>query len=879
MPNVNTLIYDKGVDRSAMIRLYEDRTLGKVNLIIDGHAIRLDTLIKKSKLNGVDFKTFQKELDTEILKTVSNAHNVVSRSLTDLFKDQVSNTVATLNGTISDVWRVKQPPRAIAEDIVLKQPLYLNTTLDSGWAGIGKNEKMCVEALIRKGIANGDDSDKIAKSVFSSVHGVTKQQAKGLVITATTSVYAQADHEVYKANEKALQGWQYVAVLDSRTTPQCAARDGQIFPISDTEHLPPLHWHCRSTTTPIVKKYDDLLKLEGVSQIRRRNLAGLTDKQIAFYDGQSPLKESYNSWLLRQPTIVQIRHLGDIKKLEAFQSGQLKLDKFSTNGETIGIKELRLLTDPGLGIPGDTRRFAAAKDKLDTLKLGASRPDEILESIEIQNALREYYLLQSGELDGTLSLTNYRGTLIGNKKACKNRVLTRPPTEENLKFNPITGTYNDSRMYQPCPDVLANSLRLADESAVLLAKDKEFISKFVDSLEDSMGVNERAVVSENLRITFTRFRENKEPWQNMKAVLQGQTKFDVMNVSDFIETQLRKDLNLLSRLKQDNYIDPVLGSTQLDNLSKNFIRNIKAKNTWEDRVAPKIAKELRSVLDLTLPVKLKIRLTNKDLDKFYLRFANKLSLADSPDRDQLAVALGRDLFNMANYRGSRNEWYNVGMKLLDDADDKGFYKLETFGVQKRRMKSRNGGKYFGPYYDTFSVNLRIVDPRIQEYSKLSRKVDVGLRIGVTEPSGKLYIREGYKTYQVDEGALGWYDTRIPITSTSSFTDFPVSVIDKDMENALNWASASQYKIDPEFHDFIEKLINFQDDKGKAQYYNDLNHYKMYLTERGDAYERLKAMKWLRTKDAAFSNHAFLDHRARVYERGFIGPQSGETLFN
>jgi hypothetical protein len=415
------------------------------------------------------------------------------------------------------------------------------------------------------------------------------------------------------------------------------------------------------------------------------------------------------------------------------------------------------------------------------------------------------------------------------------------------------------------------------ESEKLKPADKDFIIKFVDNLSGTMGVNERAVVAENLRITFGRFRDNKEPWINFKAVLQGQVKFDVMNVSDYIETQLRKDASLLARLKQDNYIDPVLGQVQLDDLYKNFIGNIKEKNRWDDVTAPKIAKELRNVLDYKLPVKLKIRLSDNDLEKFYLRFAKRLSLADSPDRDQLAASLGRDLYNLANYRGSRKEWYNLGVKILDTAADKGFYKLETFGVQKRRMKSRMGGKYFGPYYDTFAVNLRIVDPRIQSYSRLSRKVDVGLRLGVTSKANRLYIREGYKTYQVDEGLLGWYDTRIPITSTSSFSTFPAEVVDADMTKALNWAASAEYKIDPEFHDFVEAILNFQDDKGKAQYYNDLNKYKEYIIERGDAYERFKSMKWLRDSGNAFSNHPFLDHRARIYDRGFISPQSGETF--
>jgi hypothetical protein len=329
-----------------------------------------------------------------------------------------------------------------------------------------------------------------------------------------------------------------------------------------------------------------------------------------------------------------------------------------------------------------------------------------------------------------------------------------------------------------------------------------------------------------------------------------------------------------------NFIDPVLGPTELQRLHDNFTKSIKYRNAWEDSTAIKIGKELRNILDLKIAKKAPLvwnRLDDNQLSEFYLKFARRLSLADSPDRDQLAVSLGKDLYNMANYRGSRREWYELGVAILDDANDKGFYKLATFGVQKRRMKARTGGRYFGPYYDTNMVYLQITDKRILDYAKSVREVDVGLRIGVTNDKNKLYFKKGYKTYFLDDGVKGWYDTRIPITSTSSFSGFPDSLLDDNMVDALNWTSASKYKIDPEFHNFIDRLLYFQDDRGKAKYYDDLNNYRQYITSRGDAYERFKSMEWLVKKDSAFSNHAFLDHRARIYDRGFISPQSGETL--
>lgn len=879
MANLNTDIYDKVIDRAAMIRLYERRVNGKVSVILDGHEVRVDKLIKDASLSQQGFETLREAVDQELLYTYKEVFNTSKRSLIDLFSDQVSFAYQNVESKIKDMWVPERPTRTLAEDVVLNNPLHSNKTLAAGWGGVSAGERLRLDAIIRKGIADNQTVNEIALAVRkNNVHNITRFQSKALVVTAITSVTAQADHAVYEANEKAIRGWQYVAVLDSRTTPVCAHRDGHIYPMSDKSHLPPAHFNCRSTTVPVFKSWEDIDKLEGVAQVRRANMRKMTPEQIAYYDGQTPMKESYNDWLMRQPKSVQLRHLGDYRKVDLFQNGELTVDKFvNPEGNTIGIKELRAMTDSGYSLPGDTKRFANAKLKLDAMQLGITSPEDLINNQSMQDVLADYYQLQSSELGGTLSMTNYRGALLSTKKAMRTKVLTSPPIDTQLRFNPITGRYEDIRMYQPNPGVHANNLRLLRESDVLLDKDKAFIETFDRKIADRMSLNERSVVMDNLRINFTRYRKNPEPWANFKAVSQGQIKFDVMNVSDAIETQIRRDTDILKKLLDSNYIDPVLGPTQLQELHDTFIDNIFAKNNWEDSVAPKIARELRNVFDYNLPPIVKKRLSESELQQFYLRFAHRLSLADTPDRDQFAVSLGRDLYNMANINGDRRTWYDAGMKILSSKNVEKFFEIETYGVQKRRMKSKMSSAYFGPYYDTMSYNIRVTDKRVQEYSQLTRKVELGLRVGVTTDKNRLVFREGFKTYFVDRGILGYSDTRIPITSTGSFSDFPTELIDKDMANALNWASQAKYRIDPEFHDFVKKLLYFEDDKGAAKHFNELNEYRKYMASRGDAYERLKSMEWLRGKNAAFSNHAFLDHRARIYDRGLISPQSGETF--
>jgi len=872
MDNANTVLHDKIVDRAAVVRLYERRLHGQVDDVFGNHKERLDKLVRDS--SRASLKT---QLDKEFLKVSQEAYRASRNSLRSFASDQASFAYQNIEAVMGRVWKTKS--RRISEDMVLSNKLLGNKTLEAGWKGLTLGERKKVDQLIRKGISEGLSMPEIAKNIRKgNIHKITRNQSRALTTTALTSVYAQADHAVYQANEKALEGWQYVAVLDSATTPICSHRDGSIYEIGDTQYLPPAHYRCRSITTPVFKSWDSLQKLEGVAQVRQRNLKGLTKKQRGYYDGLTPLRVPYDVWLRRQTSAVQLRHLGSQERLELFRTKQLTVDKFTNpEGKSVGLRTLRKLTSSEYVPVGGTVRFATAKNKLDALRLGISRPEDLYDDQMLLNNLATYYKLQSTELDGLLSLTNYRGVLVGNKRRTKAAVLNRPPTDDKMVFNPVTGRYDDPRRYQPMPLVHTNALKRVEASESLSAADKGVIHALDKKLEDTMSINERAVVVDNLRILFTRYRKNGEVWQNFKAVSVSQMKFDVMNISDSLETALRADSGLLKRLSQDNYLDPVLGAVQLQELHDNFISNIKAKNTWEDKTAPKIARELRNVFDYRIPLKLHSRMTNQDLEQFYLRFAHRLSMADMPDRDQFAVALGRDLHEMANYNGDRLSWYKAGMRVLEAENVEKFFKVETFGTQKRRMKSRMSNQYFGAYYDTTSWNIRVTDPRVQRYAKLTRAVEVGLRVGVTTPGNRLKFKTGYKTYFVNDGLKGDYDTRIPITSTSAFSDFPEDLVDRDLVDALNWASKAEYKVDEDFYDFVDKLMHFKDDRGRASFYDDLNGYRKYLTSRGDAYERFKAMEWLRKKDAAFSNQPFIDHRARVYDRGLIGPQSGETF--
>jgi len=137
-------------------------------------------------------------------------------------------------------------------------------------------------------------------------------------------------------NEDVLEGYEWVATLDSKTSLVCSSRDGTVYPFTDDpirSPKPPAHFSCRSTIVPKVKPEFDLtggrvgvrpaIGADGVEVVR-----GSTD---------------YQSWLTRQPKAFQVEVLGK-DRAELFRKGNLKLTNFVDRaGDTISLSRLREL--------------------------------------------------------------------------------------------------------------------------------------------------------------------------------------------------------------------------------------------------------------------------------------------------------------------------------------------------------------------------------------------------------------------------------------------------------------------------------------------------------------------------------------------------------
>ena len=206
-------------------------------------------------------------------------------------------------------------------------------TVEKAFRGIAASSQEKLALAIRSGVFSGEttqqiarrlvgqlnfeDLDKNVKQIAKKGGDVTKlanYQIQTIVRTSVNQVQNQASQVVYAANSKVAPKYEYVATLDSKTTPICQRLDGQQFEYNKGP-TPPQHFNCRSTTVPIVdfdglqEKYPGLEKPPATALDTRPSITG-----------RVPQGQAYGDWLLNQKKDLQIKTLGSEQKVKFFKT-------------------------------------------------------------------------------------------------------------------------------------------------------------------------------------------------------------------------------------------------------------------------------------------------------------------------------------------------------------------------------------------------------------------------------------------------------------------------------------------------------------------------------------------------------------------------------
>jgi SPP1 gp7 family putative phage head morphogenesis protein len=253
-----------------------------------------------------------------------------------------------------------------AFEIAAARPMQ-GALLEDWLADLEPRHRDRIERALRISFAEGESLETAA----GRLRDAGLQNGRGLealIRTSNAHIAAQVDQAVTEANADIIEGVEWVAVLDGRTTDICRSRDGKVYPI-DSGPRPPAHIGCRSTTRKILK-------------------------------GLEPLpRETYGEWLKRQPAATQDDILGPTRG-KLFRSGKMTVDRFvDMKGKTLTLDQLAAQTKAKPKAPAVKR---SAEQVLADLKAAVPNYDAVMgQAGEIESILGDAIV----NLDNTARFT------------------------------------------------------------------------------------------------------------------------------------------------------------------------------------------------------------------------------------------------------------------------------------------------------------------------------------------------------------------------------------------------------------------------------------------------------------------------------------------
>ena len=177
------------------------------------------------------------------------------------------NTVATIN-SIAEITVLREAVssdtlgRLVRETLVpsVATSQELSATVSTWWTRQAANLEQRVYDQLNVGIVQGETLPQLvrrlrgtrANGFTDGVMDISRRDATRLVRTQFNAVANTAQLAVYDANPQSLNAIEHMSTLDSRTSPQCIARDGLRYTVSTHEPIGhavaflggcPYHWN------------------------------------------------------------------------------------------------------------------------------------------------------------------------------------------------------------------------------------------------------------------------------------------------------------------------------------------------------------------------------------------------------------------------------------------------------------------------------------------------------------------------------------------------------------------------------------------------------------------------------------------------------------
>jgi len=340
MPSINEALFHAGVQHQIYLQRYSTQTVQDMLDLLNQS--ELDILDKLSRADLTDFSQRRlKAMLSEIRSLNTDAYELLQERLNTTLSDtahyEADFNANLIEGLLPVEITLVRPSLDTLSALINSKPMQGRFIADE-LKDLDTGRIRQIEQALRLGIIEGETNSDIIRRIrgtraLNFKDGIlqrSRDDVERLVRTAITHITVRARDELYQENQNVVKAWRFTATLDRRTTVICASLDGQVFNLG-TGPMPPRHYRCRSSSTPILKSWEEL----GYSA------SDLPASTRASMDGQVPEDMTYQQWLKKQSVEVQDDVLGKTKGA-LFREGGLTLDRFvDFKGDTYTLDELR----------------------------------------------------------------------------------------------------------------------------------------------------------------------------------------------------------------------------------------------------------------------------------------------------------------------------------------------------------------------------------------------------------------------------------------------------------------------------------------------------------------------------------------------------------
>lgn len=231
-----------------------------------------------AKLQAGNLSEFGKLRTQQMLKQATDtinayyatAQNMLNEAMANAAEVAAGHTTSALKTTLDVVLGTGLPSETFLGRVATNA-LVLGAPSSEWWSKQAKDTAFKFASTVRRGIAAGETNEQIVARIAGSprkgivgVMDVARSNARSLVHSSIQAAANASRMETYRKNSRDFRAVQWLGTLDSKTCPQCGARDLKQYTLDD----PPqpighamewdggpgvIHWSCRCIAVGVVK--------------------------------------------------------------------------------------------------------------------------------------------------------------------------------------------------------------------------------------------------------------------------------------------------------------------------------------------------------------------------------------------------------------------------------------------------------------------------------------------------------------------------------------------------------------------------------------------------------------------------------------------------